>query len=342
MGGAMFPPCCLTWGQTMVEVMKIMTTSFKWYHEFTATLSIPNSLAGHPWPTPLLETPGHSQAILGQSLVGSLLLSPGSWCAQGFACALQESVFPVLCKFWQLYGGLMVTSSKRAYAIPRSTSPRAPAPEAVLCWPVPLQETLKHSSGSVSVGSGSWRTQVLFEPSAYLQPVWDLIWNMILPFLPSCWGLSFALEHGILLFCGIQQSPVNGCSAVSCNFGVLSEDELTSSLTSSPENCGLMNRGDFDVCSGLQRPLIGLMHIFTGGLLWVLLTSVEDFVHKEVCSWFNGGKWSVFPELALIMSDMEQVKDDKEIFNSPGWLISWLLSISRFISPFWKKGVLTW
>ena len=82
---------------------------------------------------PLLETPGQSQAILGQSLVGSLLLSPGSWCAQGFACALQESVFPVLCKFWQLYGGLMVTSSKRAYAIPRSTSPRAPAPEAVLC-----------------------------------------------------------------------------------------------------------------------------------------------------------------------------------------------------------------
>ena len=36
----------------------------------------------------------------------SLLLSPGSWCAQGFVCALQESVSPVLCKFWQLYGGV--------------------------------------------------------------------------------------------------------------------------------------------------------------------------------------------------------------------------------------------
>ena len=33
------------------------------------------------------------------SLVGSLLLSPGSWCTQGFVCALQESVTPVLCKF---------------------------------------------------------------------------------------------------------------------------------------------------------------------------------------------------------------------------------------------------
>ena len=31
------------------------------------------------------------------------------------------------CKFWQLYGGLMATSSKEAYAIPRSTAARAPA-----------------------------------------------------------------------------------------------------------------------------------------------------------------------------------------------------------------------
>ena len=38
------------------------------------------------------ETSGHSRASLGQSLVGSLLLSPGSWCTQAFVCALQESV----------------------------------------------------------------------------------------------------------------------------------------------------------------------------------------------------------------------------------------------------------
>ena len=49
--------------------------------------------------------------------------------------------------------GPMATSSKRAYAIPRSTAPRAPAPAAVRCWPVPLQETLKHNSGSFSVES---------------------------------------------------------------------------------------------------------------------------------------------------------------------------------------------
>ena len=89
----------------MVEVMKIMVTSFKRSHACTATLSAPNPAAGHHRPTPLLETPGHSQASLGQSLVGSLLLSPGSWCAQGFVCALQESVSPGLCKLWWLYGG---------------------------------------------------------------------------------------------------------------------------------------------------------------------------------------------------------------------------------------------
>ena len=106
MGGAVFPPHCLTWGQSMVEVMKIMATSFKRSDADTVALSGPNPAAGHRGPTPLPETPGHSRASLCQSLVGSLLLSPGSWCTQGFVFTLQESVFPVLCKFWQLCGGV--------------------------------------------------------------------------------------------------------------------------------------------------------------------------------------------------------------------------------------------
>ena len=54
----------------MVEVMKIMATSFKRSHACTATLSAPDPAAGHCQPMPLLETPGHSQASLGQSFVG--------------------------------------------------------------------------------------------------------------------------------------------------------------------------------------------------------------------------------------------------------------------------------
>ena len=105
-GWSCVPSMLFTWGQTMVEVMKIMATSFKRSHACTAAFSAANTAAGHRRPMPLLETRGHSRASLGQSFVGSLLLSLRSLFAQGFVCALQESVSPVLCKFWQLYSAV--------------------------------------------------------------------------------------------------------------------------------------------------------------------------------------------------------------------------------------------
>ena len=44
-----------------------------------------------------------------------------------------QNLFPqsYVSKFRWLCGGLMVTSSKKAYAIPRSIAPRAPAPAAI-------------------------------------------------------------------------------------------------------------------------------------------------------------------------------------------------------------------
>ena len=90
----------------MVEVMKTMVTSFKMSHAHTATLSAPNPVAGHRQPTPPPETPGHSQASLGQSLVGSLLLSPGPG-AHKVLFVPSKSLFPQSCvKFWQLCGGV--------------------------------------------------------------------------------------------------------------------------------------------------------------------------------------------------------------------------------------------
>ena len=139
-GWSCVPSLLSTWGPTMVEVMKIMATSFKRSHACTANLSAPNPAAGHHRPIPPLETPGHSQASLGQSLVGSLLLSPGS---VSQSCVSSGSSMV----------GLMTTSSKRAYAIPRYAAPRAPAPVAGHCRPVPPQEMLKHSFVSGSVGS---------------------------------------------------------------------------------------------------------------------------------------------------------------------------------------------
>ena len=80
------PSLLFTWGLTMVEVMKIMETSYKRSHACTAPLSAPNPAAGHHQPTPMLETPGHTQANLGQSLVRSLLLFPASWCTRFCLC----------------------------------------------------------------------------------------------------------------------------------------------------------------------------------------------------------------------------------------------------------------
>ena len=96
-----------------------MATSFKSCHVCATTLSAPNPAAGHHQPMPLLETPGHSQASLGHSLVGSLLLSLGSWCTQSSVCALQESVSQSCVSSGSSVVGLMATSSKRAYAIPK-------------------------------------------------------------------------------------------------------------------------------------------------------------------------------------------------------------------------------
>ena len=79
----------------------------------------------------------------------SLFLGPG---AQGSVCALQESICQSCVSSGSSMVGLMATSSKRAYAIPKSAAPRAAVPVGVPCWPVPLQEMLKHSSVSVSVG----------------------------------------------------------------------------------------------------------------------------------------------------------------------------------------------
>jgi len=78
-----FPPCSLARDQSMVEVMKIVAASFKRSYVCTVTLSACDPVAGHHRPMLPPETLGHSWASLGQSFVGSLLFSPGSWCAQG-------------------------------------------------------------------------------------------------------------------------------------------------------------------------------------------------------------------------------------------------------------------
>ena len=72
---------------------------------------------------------GDSWASLGQSLVGSLLLFPGSWCTQGSVCALKCLCLQSCVSSGGSMVGLMAISSKRAYATPRSD-----APEPLALW----------------------------------------------------------------------------------------------------------------------------------------------------------------------------------------------------------------
>ena len=62
----MFSPCYLP-GANSGGGNEANGTSFKRSHACTATGSAPSPAAGHRQPTPPLETPGHSQASLGQS-----------------------------------------------------------------------------------------------------------------------------------------------------------------------------------------------------------------------------------------------------------------------------------
>ena len=119
-GGAVVPPCCLTWGQTMVELMRITATSCM--HHCTQC----SRLCSRP---PLTHTStGDSWTLTGKSgSVSCGVTAPFSWV---LVCSVlsvpSQNLFPQSCvSSGSSVVGLMVTSSKRAYATPRSATRRA-------------------------------------------------------------------------------------------------------------------------------------------------------------------------------------------------------------------------
>ena len=154
----------------------------------------------------------------------SFLLGPG---VHNFLFVPSKSLFPQSCVS---SGGsvmeLMVTSSKRAYAILRSAYP-----EPLPLWQATSDlifagDTQTQFWLSLCGVSGSWWTQGLSEPFEHLWKVRSLILNAILPlFAPSCWGFSFSLGCGVSFFGGIRHFPVDGCLAASCSFGVLTRED---------------------------------------------------------------------------------------------------------------------
>ena len=136
--------------QTMVEVMKIMVTSFRTSHELLH------------WVPPRCSRPtlnhtfaGDSWTLTGKSRSVSFgITAPFCWVLvhPTFCLSLQESVSPFLCKFWQLYGGVNGDLIQEDLCHTQICCTHSPCPTAGYCWPISLYETLKHSSNSFFVG----------------------------------------------------------------------------------------------------------------------------------------------------------------------------------------------
>ena len=165
-------------------------------HGCTATLSAPNPAAGHHRPTALLESPGHSQASLGQSPMGSLLPSPGSWGTRFCLCP-PRVFFTVQCKFWQLYDGVNGNLLQEGLHHTQVCCTQSPCPcGSPLLTHISMGDTQAQFCLSLCGVSGSWCRQGLFEASERFWRVWHVTLNAYSPLLPSCWGFS-ALGRGV-------------------------------------------------------------------------------------------------------------------------------------------------
>ena len=163
--------------------------------------------------------------------MGPLILSPGSWCTQGSVCVLQESTFPVLCKFWQLYDGVNCN-------LPQEGLWSYPS----LLYPGPLPLWQATADPYLRRRPSDTQRQVWLSLCGVFWCRQHFVWALWM----SLVGMGSDSKHGFgpptilvgLLLCpwtwvssfgGIKHSPVDGCSAAGCNCAVLAwEDEHTS------------------------------------------------------------------------------------------------------------------
>ena len=176
----------------MVELMKMMVTSFQRSRARTATLRAPTLQQAAADP----HLPGDSWTLPGESgSVSRGVPAPFSWVLVHKVCLCPPRVrFPVLGKFSWLYGGVNGDLLQEDLSHTQVCGTQSPCPcSRPLLACTPSGDTQTQFWLSLSGVSGSQCMQGLFEPSEHLWLVWDLILNVIPPLLPSCWGFSFAL-----------------------------------------------------------------------------------------------------------------------------------------------------
>ena len=153
-------------------------------------------------PLPTHASPGDSWILTGKSESVSCGVSAPfswSWCAQGSVWALQTRIyFPVLCKFWQLCGGVNGNLLQEGLCHTQVCCTQSPCPcGSPLLTCTSTEDAQTQFYLSLCGVPGSWCAQGLFEPSEHLWHNWGLILNTNLPLLPSCWGFSFALGYRV-------------------------------------------------------------------------------------------------------------------------------------------------
>ena len=156
-----------------------------------------------PCSKPLLahSSSGDSWTLTGKSgSVSCGVIAPFSWvlvCTRFCLCP-PRVCFEGLCKSWQLYGGVNGDLLQEGLCHTQVCCTQSPCPcGSPLLTHTSSGDTQAQFCLSLCGVSGSWCAKGLFEPSEHLWQVWDLILNVILHPLQSCWGFSFAPGCGI-------------------------------------------------------------------------------------------------------------------------------------------------
>ena len=203
----------------------MMETSFKGSHAHTAALSTPNPAAGHHWPRlcqRLLDTHGQGWISLFWCHC-YFLLGPGAprFCPP-------RVYFPVLYKFWWLYGGVNGDLLQKGLCHTQVCCTQSPCP-----WSSPLLPCTSTGDTQTQIWlslcrlSGSWCTRFVWAPQVSLvgmgfdskcdfTPPTTLLRLLL---CPEMWGIFS------------WWAPTFSCQqlfSTSCNFWVLTGDEHTS------------------------------------------------------------------------------------------------------------------
>ena len=230
----------VTWGQTMVEIMKIWWRPPSKGPILAMMQSVPPALQQ--------ASSTDSWTLMGRSGSVSCGVTAPFSCiqyTQGFVCALQGSVSLVLCKFWCLNGGFNGDLLQEGLCHTQVYCTQSPCPcSSPLLTCTSTGDTQTQFWLSLCGVSGSWCTQCWFEPSELLWLVWGFILIVISHLLPSCWVFSFALGNGDLLKvtpapCSRHSSAVQLPSSQNCGFssGHVWMWELDYKKSWAPKNC---------------------------------------------------------------------------------------------------------